>query len=156
MKFYLCETADGPQYVHLQADAKKIDPAFKTVEIDLSKGAIMERLNDLMRRAHNPAARSEEPGAVSRPAPPKPGAIGTFAEGNEPTQDSKWHGEDAAIRQGKACNVCHTRKEIENWRASSEAGLEIETLVVATSDETHLKSIQRLITERLDEIANDA
>ena len=56
MKFYLCQTEAGPQLVHLQADAKKIDPNFETILIDLSKQAIMERLNDLMRQAHAPAA----------------------------------------------------------------------------------------------------
>lgn len=67
MKFYLCQTEEGPQYVHLQADAKKIDPNFETVEIDLAKQAIMERLNDLMRRAH---AQPVEEGPVAQPAPP--------------------------------------------------------------------------------------
>lgn len=61
MKFYLCQTPEGPQYVHLQADAKKIDPKFETVEVDLAKEPIMNRLNDLMRKAH--AASLPEPNA---------------------------------------------------------------------------------------------
>lgn len=74
MKFYLCQTEVGPQLVHLQADAKKTDPNFETIEIDLSKQAIMARLNDLMRQAHAPAALEEQESAVtvSSPAPPAP------------------------------------------------------------------------------------
>lgn len=71
MKFYLCQTPEGPQYVHLQADAKKIDPKFEVVEIDLAKEPIMNRLNELMRQAHAPAApEEEEPVSVSSPSPP--------------------------------------------------------------------------------------
>lgn len=80
MKFYLCQTDDGPQYIHLQIDAKKLDPNFETVEIDLSKEAIMNRLNDLMRRAHGniavfPDASPEEekdPAGVSPPPDRQP------------------------------------------------------------------------------------
>jgi hypothetical protein len=72
MKFYLCQTEEGPQYVHLQADAKKLDPNFETVEIDLAKQAIMERLNDLMRQASNQPVE-DTGGPVAAPvAPPRP------------------------------------------------------------------------------------
>lgn len=70
MKFYLCQTEVGPQLVHLQADAKKTDPNFETILIDLSKQAIMDRLNDLMRQAHAPAAPMEEASSVSVSPPP--------------------------------------------------------------------------------------
>lgn len=70
MNFYLCQTEVGPQLVHLQADAKKTDPNFETILIDLSKQAIMERLNDLMRQAHAPAAPMEEASPVSVSPPP--------------------------------------------------------------------------------------
>lgn len=72
MKYYLCQTEDGPQYFHLQADAKKIDPNFEVVEIDLSKQALMDRLNGLMRQA-NAAPTRDEGGPVSAPVtPPRP------------------------------------------------------------------------------------
>ncbi len=151
MKFYLCQTDVGPQYVHLQADAKKIDPNFETVEIDFAKQPMMDRLNDLMRRANG--APSAEPGTVSRPAPPPPGATGTFAEGNEPAHDHKWQGNDQLVREGKACNVCMTRKDIAAWRASGDAAIAIETLVVSLTDPIHLANIKAIIEERESEIA---
>lgn len=49
LKFYLCQTSVGPQYVHLQADAKKTDPNYETVYVDTSKQALMDRLNHLIR-----------------------------------------------------------------------------------------------------------
>lgn len=71
MKFYLCQTEDGPQYQHLQSEAKKTDPNFQTIELDTSKGPLMDLLNRLMRQAHAATgAASEEPATVSRPAPP--------------------------------------------------------------------------------------
>lgn len=145
MKFYLCQTPHGPQYVHLQADAKRIDPNFETVEIDLSKGAIMDRLNDLMRRAHV-AERGEEPAVVSRPAPPK-GSIGTFSEGNEPPP-SRFVGESHLVREGRACNVCLTKDKIEKWRASSEVSIELGDLIVHLTEKTHLDRISELIEMR--------
>lgn len=149
MKFYLCQTEVGPQYVHLQADAKKIDPNYETVELDTSKGPLMDLLNDLMRQAHG---QSEEPAAVSRPAPVKTGATGTFAKGNEPVHDHKWQGSDHLVREGEACNVCMTRKAIAGWRASGESAIEIESLVVSLTDPTHLANISAMITERQSEI----
>ncbi len=82
MKFYLCQTEVGPQLVHLQADAKKIDPNFETILIDLSKQAIMDRLNDLMRQAHAPAAPMEEasPVSVSPPPPSAPKKLDKAAQ----------------------------------------------------------------------------
>lgn len=82
MKFYLCQTEVGPQLVHLQADAKKIDPNFETILIDLSKQAIMDRLNDLMRQAHAPAASMEEasPVSVSPPPPSAPKKLDKAAQ----------------------------------------------------------------------------
>jgi hypothetical protein len=72
LKFYLCQTPTGPQYVHLQADAKKIDPNYQTVFVDTSKQAIMERLNHLMRgpiRAIDDMDEPEEPDEQPRSAP---------------------------------------------------------------------------------------
>lgn len=75
LKFYLCQTPAGPQYVHLQADAKKIDPNYETVYVDTSKQALMERLNELMRgpiQAIDPAENGavwEEPAEQPRSAP---------------------------------------------------------------------------------------
>jgi hypothetical protein len=69
LKFYLCQTPAGPQYVHLQADAKKIDPNYETVFVDTSKQAIMDRLNHLMRgpiRAIDDTDEPEEPAEPTR------------------------------------------------------------------------------------------
>ena len=153
MKFYLCQTADGPQYVHLQADAKKIDPNYETVEIDLSKAAIMDRLNDLMRRAYGPAA-SEGPTVVSRPAPPRPskGSIGTFAEGNEPPEAGRYAGDRHLVKEGRKCNVCLTNADIEKWRASSEASIELSDFVAHITEKIHLDRIGELIEIRKAEL----
>lgn len=80
MKAYLCQTPDGPQYQHLQVEAKRLDPNYETVEIDTTKGPLLDQLNDLMRRAHAtqpaaPAEAEEEGGiktALVTPPPPKP------------------------------------------------------------------------------------
>lgn len=74
LKFYLCQTPAGPQYVHLQADAKKIDPNYETVFVDTSKQALMDRLNHLMRSPIKGLSlmeddEPEEPVARPRPAP---------------------------------------------------------------------------------------
>ena len=37
MKFYLCQTTDGPQYVYTQIDAAKLDRNFETVNIDVAQ-----------------------------------------------------------------------------------------------------------------------
>lgn len=77
LKFYLCQTPAGPQYVHLQADAKKLDPNYQTVFVDTSKQALMDRLNHLMRgpiQGINLAEGDDEvvPEPVVRVAPPPP------------------------------------------------------------------------------------
>jgi hypothetical protein len=50
MKFYLCQTSEGPQLAGTQADAKALDPKYQTVEYAMDKDSIMQRLNDLMRK----------------------------------------------------------------------------------------------------------
>jgi len=80
LKFYLCQTPSGPQYVHLQADAKKIDPNYQTVFVDTSKQALMDRLNHLMRGPIRgidsmEMDEPEEPGETPRPAPTPPPAL---------------------------------------------------------------------------------
>jgi len=80
LKFYLCQTPAGPQYVHLQADAKKIDPDYQTVFVDTSKPALMDRLNHLMRGPikaidYEEEDELEEPGDSPRPAPTPPPAL---------------------------------------------------------------------------------
>lgn len=149
LKFYLCQTPDGPQYVHLQADAKKIDPNYQTVFVDTSKQPLMERLNDLLRRAHGGAAL-EEPAVVSRPAPPRPtkGSIGTFAEGNEPPEAGRYAGDLHLVKEGRKCNVCLVNDSIEKWRASSEVSIELSDLVMHLTEPRHIQIIEELLADR--------
>lgn len=73
LKFYLCQTPTGPQYVHLQIDAKKLDPNYQIVEIDTSKQALMDRLNELLRAAGQvPAPLGEGEEEVIERTPPSP------------------------------------------------------------------------------------
>jgi hypothetical protein len=73
IKFYLISTEDGPQLEHLQVEAKKRDPHFKTIYVDTTKQPLMERLNDLMRRANGGAsAPTVEEGEVLEVAPLPP------------------------------------------------------------------------------------
>lgn len=150
LKFYLCQTEDGPQFVHLLADAKKLDKGYETVEIDTAKQPLMDRLNDLMRRAN--AAEGERPIAVCRP-PAQPGEIGTFKEGNVPAGDNQWHGNDHLVKSGQACNVCMTRRSIAAWRASTEASGEIEEMVQSLTEPIHIANIKELITDREKQLA---
>lgn len=60
MKAYLCQTELGPQYIHLQAEAKKLDPSFQTVEIDTAKEALLTMLNALLRDRDTPVQQSED------------------------------------------------------------------------------------------------
>lgn len=92
MKAYLCQTDAGPQYIHLQADAKKLDPSFVTEDIDLTKEPLLARINDLMRRAHAnevaPAVSLEEeqdinPPALASPPAPKVSSMPPHAVRNE-------------------------------------------------------------------------
>jgi len=94
LKFYLCQTSDGPQYVHLQADAKKLDPTYETVEIDTSKQALMDRLNHLLRSPVSGLSLVdddedlEEPdGPVAAPAPRSTGRKPDVAKRVERTYD---------------------------------------------------------------------
>ena len=144
IKFYLVDTPEGPQLEHLQAEAKKRDPNFQTIHVDTTKQPLMERLNDLMRRAHG-AGEGAGPVTISRPSP-KPGAIGTFAEGNE-APEGKWMGDSHLVTEGRACNVCLTRKEIEDWRASGMASVEVEELVQRITDPIHLSNLKAMIEE---------
>lgn len=146
MKAYLCQTSDGPQYVHLQADAKRLDKNHETVEIDTAKGPLLDLLNELLRQAHL-AQGGEEP-AVFRPqpAPPK-GSIGTFAEGNE-APPHRYVGETHLVKEGRMCNVCLTNATIEKWRASSEASGELGDVIVHLTDKVHLDRISELIEMR--------
>lgn len=74
LKFYLCQTEVGPQLEHLQAEAKRRDPNFTVTFVDTAKQPLMERLNDLMRRANGfggtDLVEQEEPEDVS--PPPRP------------------------------------------------------------------------------------
>lgn len=45
MKFYLCQTGDGPLYARTQADAKALDKNFETVNHDTDQAALVERFN---------------------------------------------------------------------------------------------------------------
>ena len=149
MKAYLCETESGPQYVHLQADAKRLDRNYQTVEIDTAKGPLLDMLNDLLRRAHG-AATPEEPVAHSRPAPPPPpkGSIGTFAEGNEPPPAGRYAGDLHLVKEGRKCNVCLVNDKIERWRASSEVSIELSDLVMHLTEPRHIQIIEELLADR--------
>lgn len=75
IKFYLISTEDGPQLEHLQAEAKKRDPNFQTIYVDTTKQPLMDRLNDLMRRAHGdgeqaPVVEEEGPDRIQTTPPP--------------------------------------------------------------------------------------
>lgn len=48
MKFYLCQTPDGPKYARTQAEAKALDPKFTLVEYDTSQQGLVDRFNDLL------------------------------------------------------------------------------------------------------------
>ena len=77
LKFYLCQTEDGPQLEHLQAEAKKRDPNFKVTYVDTAKQPLMDRLNDLMRRVHSGSIlepQETDPEVANIPSPPPPPA----------------------------------------------------------------------------------
>lgn len=84
LKFYLCNTPEGQQLVHLQADAKRIDPKYQTVLIDTSKQALMDRLNGLMRQAGGTPAPVDEV-EEGAPAPPPPPKTPTYQPSMPPT-----------------------------------------------------------------------
>ena len=149
MKAYLCQTEDGPQYIHLQADAKRIDKNYQTVEIDVAKGPLLDMLNDLMRRAYA-GSTLEEPAVASRPAPLRPAEdeVGTFAVGNEPPAADRYAGDLYLVREGQKCNVCLTNKDIAAWRASSEASIEVSEVVSHITDKNHLDRLAELIALR--------
>lgn len=90
LKFYLCNTPAGPQYVHLQADAKKLDPNFRTVLIDTSKQALMDRLNELMRGPIQGISLvddevEEVESAMTAPQPPPPPRTPAYHPAMPPT-----------------------------------------------------------------------
>lgn len=63
MKFYLCQTSDGPRYARTQADAKALDKNFELVEYPVDQGALVQRFNDLMASA--PPEQAFPSGGVS-------------------------------------------------------------------------------------------
>lgn len=48
MKFYLCQTVEGPRYARTQADAKALDPKFKLVEFDTDQASLVAKFNELI------------------------------------------------------------------------------------------------------------
>jgi hypothetical protein len=130
LKFYLCQTTDGPQYVHLQADAKRIDPKFETVEVDLTKEAIMNRLNELMRQAHTgavPDASLEEPQDIP-PAPVAPPAPKPVAKPDRAARNDAqiaWEEFIWDIPAGEAYRLNTLQKVIEERRTEIEEGVNV-------------------------------
>lgn len=127
LKFYLCQTPDGPQYVHLQIDAKKLDPNYQTVEIDTSKQALMDRLNGLMRG--NSAAfviddpEEDEP-VVFAPPPPPP----------------------SPLRSAKATEMM--------GRTYDQIGFEEFIWSIPDDEATRLDTLEKIIAARRREISN--
>lgn len=48
MKFYLCQTVEGPRYARTQADAKALDPRFELVNYETDQAALVDRFNELL------------------------------------------------------------------------------------------------------------
>lgn len=149
MKYYLCQTPDGPQYAATQVDAKKLDKNFEIVDLDFSKLPMMERLNDLMRQAR-------EGGADIDGAKPFEGDIGTFAVGNEPQRTGdRPRGDPQAIdvRNGERCPVCETRRSIAHWTASSDAEVAVAELLPRVTHLPHLDALFDQIEDQHDELS---
>lgn len=153
MKYYLCQTPDGPQYAHLQTEAKALDPNFQTVELDFSKQAMMKMLNDLLRRAHGKGGAAALPVAFS-------GEIGTFEEVNEPKRvEGRKPGEPRIdpqadeIRRGERCPVCETSQRLAQWRASGDVQTAIADALYLVSDPTHLRALRQQIDDQIKEAA---
>lgn len=66
MKFYLCQTPEGPRYARTQADAKALDKNFTLVEYPVDQGALVERFNELLSSApRRPITENDgEPGDI--------------------------------------------------------------------------------------------
>lgn len=61
MKFYLCQTAEGPRYARTQADAKALDPKFKPVEFDTDQASLVAKFNELLASAPTSVAVARVP-----------------------------------------------------------------------------------------------
>ena len=156
MKYYLCQTDDGPQYAGTQAEAKKLDKDFEIVDLDFSKPAMMERLNNLMAQLHEKGGEPHERTAFE-------GDVGTFEEGNQPKRtEGRTEGEPRFdpqaedIRAGKRCPVCETRKSIAHWAASSEAEVAVAEILPSITHLPHLDAIFDQIEEQHDHLRENA
>lgn len=54
MKFYLCQTPDGPRYARTQLDAKALDPKFELVEHAVDQASLVALFNSLLDAAAQP------------------------------------------------------------------------------------------------------
>ena len=72
MRFYLCQTANGPRYARTQADAKALDPKFEAVEHATDQASLVALFNDFLSSAPKAAPRDDEfdaPAPIPAPEP---------------------------------------------------------------------------------------
>lgn len=132
MKFYLCQTPDGPQLAATQEEAKALDRKFEKIEIDMSQRPIMERLNELMRRVH--AAEAGEPAEIDddeeQIAAPAPKPVKASSDPNSATALMNRTWEQIGIEEWilavparEAYRLDNLASHIDTRRAEIELGL---------------------------------
>jgi hypothetical protein len=125
MKFYLCQTAEGPRYARTQADAKALDKDFKLVEYDTDQASLVERFNELL--AMHP-----------RGAPP----VITIPD-------------DLDLSEEIEAPVAKPKKVLERKpdRLWDQIELEEHIFAIGPDDISKLDAIERTVAARRDEIA---
>ncbi len=124
MKFYLCQTAEGPRYARTQADAKALDKDFELVEYDTDQASLVQRFNDLL--ATHP-----------RGAPP----VITVPDDLDLSEE--------VIAAPKPMKIMEKKRD----RLWDQIELEEHIFAIGPKDTGKLDAIERTVAARRDEIA---
>ncbi len=124
MKFYLCQTPEGPRYARTQADAKALDKHFEMVEYAVDQGSLVERFNELL--ATHP--RGEPP-------------VITVPDDFEIAEEQ--------IASPKPKKVLEVKRD----RLWDQIELEEHIFAIGPKDTGKLDAIERTVAARRDEIA---
>jgi hypothetical protein len=141
MNFYLCSTDKGQRLAGTQADAKALDPRFKSHEVPTDKPGLMGYINSLFSALANvasaaaPAQPVEEAAPVAAPAPAPP------PKATEP------------MRPGD-CPMCHRSPAGAALLAKGASADEVGDMIMQMSG-FQLDKIEAALTDRRAEVARE-
>jgi hypothetical protein len=138
LKFYLCQTSAGPRLSPTQADAKKLDPDFETIELADDKDSRIKHINSLFEQIAGtaPVAAAEPDDEMPVEAPEKP------AKAKPGNGSLDWQ----AAPEAGSCKRCI---------AMSAAARSLEEIMAITNIEHAIFSMDPPMLSRVQKAAKD-